>query len=161
LMTCQHQHSNLDSVQYFSKGMWKRSSLRHYATSRKVAEITGTFDWPNPSSCTIAPGSTQPLVEMSTRNLPGGKGWPTHRADNLTAVSQLSRKCGSLDISKPYGSPEPVTGTALLLQYCRNYTLVTVVNKACHQYNLWSAQQSISMKHNGTCFSSDERQHSD
>jgi hypothetical protein len=27
-------------------------------------------------------GSTQGLTEMSTRNLPGAKGQPTHKADN-------------------------------------------------------------------------------
>jgi hypothetical protein len=32
----------------------------------------GLFNWPKPSSCTAALGSTQPLTEMSTRNLPGG-----------------------------------------------------------------------------------------
>jgi hypothetical protein len=32
----------------------------------------------------MAPGSTQPLTEMSTRNLPGGKGPPALNADNLT-----------------------------------------------------------------------------
>jgi hypothetical protein len=31
-------------------------------------------------------GSTQPLAEMSTRNLPGGKGQPARKADNLTAI---------------------------------------------------------------------------
>jgi hypothetical protein len=49
----------------------------HYATSWKVMgsnpnEVIGFFDWPNPSSRTMALGSTQPLTEMSTRNLPGG-----------------------------------------------------------------------------------------
>jgi hypothetical protein len=34
------------------------------------------FNWPNPSSRTMALGSTQPLTEMSTRNLTGGKGRP-------------------------------------------------------------------------------------
>jgi hypothetical protein len=29
------------------------------------------FNWPNPSSRTMAQGSTQPLAEVSTRNLPG------------------------------------------------------------------------------------------
>jgi hypothetical protein len=32
-------------------------------------------------------GSAQPLTEMSTRNLPGGKGGrPARKADNLTAI---------------------------------------------------------------------------
>jgi hypothetical protein len=30
-------------------------------------------------------GSTQPLTEMSTRNIPGGKERPARKADNLTA----------------------------------------------------------------------------
>jgi hypothetical protein len=34
----------------------------------------------------LALGLTQPLTEMSTRNLPGGKGRPARRADNLTAI---------------------------------------------------------------------------
>jgi hypothetical protein len=34
----------------------------------------------------MALGSTQPLAEMSVRNLPGGKGRPTPKADNLTAI---------------------------------------------------------------------------
>jgi hypothetical protein len=33
-------------------------------------------------------GSTQPLTEMSTRNLPGGEGWPARDADNLTAICE-------------------------------------------------------------------------
>jgi hypothetical protein len=39
-------------------------------------EITGFFNLPNPSSRTMALGSTQPLTEMSTRNLPAGEGRP-------------------------------------------------------------------------------------
>jgi hypothetical protein len=31
-------------------------------------------------------GSTQSLTEISTRNLPGGKGRPARKADNLTAI---------------------------------------------------------------------------
>jgi hypothetical protein len=33
-------------------------------------------------------GSIQPLTEMSTRNLSGGKGRPARKADNLTAISE-------------------------------------------------------------------------
>jgi hypothetical protein len=32
--------------------------------------------------------STQPLTEMSTKNLPGGKGWQMRKADNLTAICE-------------------------------------------------------------------------
>jgi hypothetical protein len=35
----------------------------------------------------MALGSTQPLTEISTRNLHGSKGRLVHRADNLTAIS--------------------------------------------------------------------------
>jgi hypothetical protein len=33
-------------------------------------------------------GSTQPLTEMSTRNLPAGKGRPVNKAENLTAICE-------------------------------------------------------------------------
>jgi hypothetical protein len=33
-------------------------------------------------------GSTQPLTEISTRNLPGAKGRPVCKADNLTALCE-------------------------------------------------------------------------
>jgi hypothetical protein len=36
----------------------------------------------------MALGSSQPLTEMSTRNLPGGKERPAHMADNLTAICE-------------------------------------------------------------------------
>jgi hypothetical protein len=36
----------------------------------------------------MALGSTQPLTEMSTRNLPGGKGWPARTADILTTIRE-------------------------------------------------------------------------
>jgi hypothetical protein len=32
--------------------------------------------------------STQPLTEMSSRNLPGGEGRVARKADNLTAISE-------------------------------------------------------------------------
>ena len=56
---------------------WWRSWLRHCATSRKVAGsipygVIGIFHWHNPSGRTMALGLTQPLTEMSTRNIPAG-----------------------------------------------------------------------------------------
>jgi hypothetical protein len=46
------------------------------------------FDLPNPSSRTMALGSTKSLTEMSTGNFPGGKKRPARRADNLTAICE-------------------------------------------------------------------------
>jgi hypothetical protein len=33
-------------------------------------------------------GSTELLTEMNTRNLPGGKGWPLRKVDNLSAICE-------------------------------------------------------------------------
>jgi hypothetical protein len=93
------------------------ASLRHCATSRKVAgsipDVTGFFSGPNLSSRTMALGSTQPLREISTRNLPGVKGWPAHKADNLTAVCEpICLENVGASTSQLYGPPRPVTRIA-------------------------------------------------
>jgi hypothetical protein len=36
----------------------------------------------------MALGSTQPLTEMSSMTIPGGKGRPVRKADNLTAICE-------------------------------------------------------------------------
>jgi hypothetical protein len=43
------------------------------------------FNLPNPSSCTMALGSTQPLTQIFL----GGKGRLVRRADKLTAICEL------------------------------------------------------------------------
>jgi hypothetical protein len=44
------------------------------------------FNLPNPTSRTMALGSTQPLTEITTRNLPECKKRTTRKAKNLTAT---------------------------------------------------------------------------
>jgi hypothetical protein len=70
-------HSHISLIYHRRWGTRWRSWLRHCATSRKVAgsisdSVIGIFHWHNPSGHTMAVGSTQPLTEMSTRNISSG-----------------------------------------------------------------------------------------
>ena len=62
---------------YIGWGTRWRNWLRHSATNGKVAGsipdgVTEIFHWHNPSGRTMALGLTQPLTEMSTRNISWG-----------------------------------------------------------------------------------------
>jgi hypothetical protein len=102
--------------------------LKPYAASLKVAgSIPGEiivcffFNLHNLSSRAMALGLSQPLTEMSTRNLPGVKRCRSVRLTSyLPSVSQWSRKCGILNISQTYGPPRPVSGIALPFLRSRN-----------------------------------------
>jgi hypothetical protein len=52
----------------------------------------------------MAQGSTWPLTEMSTRNLPGSKGRPALKLGNLTAICEgLCRNWGVSTSHNPMG----------------------------------------------------------
>jgi hypothetical protein len=51
-------------------------------------EVMGFFRGSNPSSHIMTQELTHPVTEMSTSNLPRGRGWPVHKADNLTTICE-------------------------------------------------------------------------
>jgi hypothetical protein len=59
-------------------------------------------------------GSLSLPTEISTRNLPGGKGWLVHEADSLIAICV---EYVGASTSQHYGPPWPVTGIALPLPH--------------------------------------------
>jgi hypothetical protein len=81
--------ANLD--RYNSPGTHQIPSWKFAGSS---SDKVDSFNLPNPSSRTMAMGSTQPLTEMSTKNLPGRiKGGQHVRLTNsLPSVSRLSRE---------------------------------------------------------------------
>ena len=101
------------------KGVWVRVVVKHCATSRTVpgsipGGVTGFFG-DIPSDRTMALGSTQSLVKMSTRYISCGWRRPVLEADDLTTfMCRMSWKSGSLNLlesSAPhracYGTPLP------------------------------------------------------
>ena len=96
-----------------------RSWFRQCAKSRKVAGsnphgFIGIFHWYNPSGRTMALGLTQPLTEMSTRNISWGvkaAGVCDWQPYHLQVPIVL--KSGSL--LEPSGSVHACNGTALTL----------------------------------------------
>jgi hypothetical protein len=89
--------------------MWKRSWFRHCVSSRKVAgsipyEVIGFFGLSNPVILRV-PGMFL-WVKGS---------WKVKLTLSPPSLSQLSRQCGILNISQPYGTLWSVIGTALFL----------------------------------------------
>jgi hypothetical protein len=101
--------------------------LRHWATNRKVAGsipdgVIGIFHWHNHSGRTMALGSTQPLKEMSARNISWGKGG---RCVRLRALPPSCADCLKIWEPQPPGTLRACNGIALPFRcmLCNGLTL--------------------------------------
>jgi hypothetical protein len=79
----------------------------------------------------MALGWTQPLIEMSTGNLPGGKGRPGRKINNLTAICEPH---GSLDVSQ---HSTACYRTDLPLHYIYVYPNVGLYTKSYFSQNMF------------------------
>ena len=93
---------------------WRQSTTSQKVTGSIPDGVTGIFHWHSPSGFTMALGFTQPLKEMSTRNISwavkaaGAQGWQPYHL-HVPIVSNS----GSLNLLEPSGPVETGHGIAL------------------------------------------------
>ena len=132
LISCVHTQSHLFILWYIilMGGTWWHGWLRHCATSQKVTGsipdgVIGIFHWCNPSGHTMALGLTQPLTEMSTRNISWGLkavsvyGWQPYHLHVPIVL-----KSGSLNLLEPSGPVQACNGIALPLPLFIKYDFI-------------------------------------
>jgi hypothetical protein len=77
----------------------------------------------------MALGLTQPLTEISTRNLPGGKGRPARKAHNFTAICE--------PIVEKMWDPRPLTTLwAFTACYRDSFTFLCKIFSGTSRYSL-------------------------
>jgi hypothetical protein len=69
----------------------------------RIPDKVELLNLPNPSSRTMALGSTQPLRKMSIRNLPGGKKWPARLTSLPPPMRRLSENVEAATSRNPMG----------------------------------------------------------
>jgi hypothetical protein len=92
----------------------------------------------------MALGSTQPLTEMSARNIPGGEGRLALKAENLTAICEsiVYRNVGVSTSHSPMGLHGPLQGY-LYLYFLLWLILVMIVILCVYNTNRKQSIQSV------------------
>ena len=118
------------------------SALRYYSDGPGIDSrwCHWIFQWRIPSDSIMALRSTQPLVKMSNRNIPGGKGG---RCVRLTTSPNLCAEChgnlGDYTYWKALGHTGPVTGLLYLFlpYHSRQKAMKTGVEKLVSIWGLY------------------------
>jgi hypothetical protein len=112
------ERDTIKNLCYFLGATRWRSWMRHCATSRKVADsipdnVIGIFNWHNHSGRTMNLRSTQPLTEMSTRNISWGKGGRFVGLTTLPPSCAIVLKSTSLILLEPWRPVQASNGIYL------------------------------------------------
>jgi hypothetical protein len=104
-------------------------------TNRATYFKLGIFHWHNPSGRTMSLGSTQPLTEMSTRNISwglkaaGAYGWQTYHLHVPIVL-----KSGSLNLLEPSGPVQVCNGIMIWYIYLTAVGLTPGGSSTSHIY---------------------------
>jgi hypothetical protein len=112
-LTCTRNTSEMGSISIFKSRVWF------------LMRSLDFFNWPNPVL-----GTTQPLTEMSTRNLPGVACWRVRLATSLPSVNRLSEKMWEPRRLTTLWASTACYGIALLFLGAATLTLVCCVRAA-------------------------------
>ena len=121
------------------------SWLRHCATSRNFAGsipdgVIGNFQWHNPSDHTRTLVLTQPVTEMSTRNISWISRRPVRKADNIaTFMCRFSWNLGASTSWNPQGLSSLVMGFLyryiyLLINYFQSFTQISASRQRLEKF---------------------------
>jgi hypothetical protein len=121
----------------------------------RVPDEVDLFNLPNPSSRSMALGSTRPLTEMSTRNLSGGKSGRRLELTSLPqSVSRMSENVGSSTSRNSIGLHGMYRDTftfTFTSKFCRSYYIphisclndfISVMIPSCYSEQ-WSQEVSV------------------
>ena len=109
---------NYELMVHWTVKILTKWSVTHVFRNRKVLKSNPTYTRHSSSDRTMALGSIQPLVKMSTRNIPGGNGG---RCVMLTTSPPSRAECHEIWEPKPSGT---LWATPGLLRDCCTFTVV-------------------------------------